>query len=439
MIFEQLIYSDLGCASYLIGCQRSGEALVVDPALDTRELDRALTRHNARLVGVIETHTHADHVSGHGVLALERGVPIWVSPIAMVDFDHQPLTDGTSIKVGNVEIIAVHTPGHRPEHTALQVIDHTRADEPWLALTGDSLFVGDVARPDLAIDGEEGAAILYHALQDRLLTMPDGVEIFPGHVAGSLCGKGMSAKPSTTLGFERRYNEMLQPMGEQAFVAAANTGLAPKPPNINRIVELNCGPLVPRPARPEHLTELPADAPLLDVRDTVDVVHGFATGAFHVPVNQNGFGARAGFLLDSDYPTMLIAENEEQAFHAARALQAIGHLTQRGWITAADAHGDVVLQPLSLEKFLEERGTVQIVDVRSDDELPAPLPGAVQIPLHALHRESLDRLEPGRRTAVICQSSERAGIGAVILARRGFSDVHPVLGGGMGFAALALG
>lgn len=432
MIFEQLIHHDLGCASYLVGCQKVNEAIVIDPPLDIRPLEAALAHHNARLVGVIETHTHADHISGHGILALEFGLPIWVSPLAEVAFESRPMPDGTSIRVGNIELVAVHTPGHRPEHTALQVIDHTRSDEPWLVLTGDSLFVGDVARPDLAIAGQEGAAGLYHSLQERLLTMQDGVEVFPGHVAGSLCGKGMSAKPSSTLGFERRFNDMLRPMGEDAFVVAANTGLSPKPPNLARIVEYNRGPLVPRPIQPQQLTELPSDAPLLDVRASRDAMHGLVAGAYHVPADQNGFGTRAGFLLDPDVATVLIAEDEPQALRAARRLQAIGHLTQRGWILASDAHGTTVLQPLTIEEFLEERDTLQIIDVRADDELPAPLAGAIQIPITSLHDASLAGLDPTRRTAVICQSSQRAGIGAAVLARRGFSDVHPVLGAGMG-------
>ena len=136
MIFEQLIYTDLGCASYLIGCQGVNEAIVVDPSLDTRALMRALERHNARLVGVIETHTHADHISGHGALALELGIPIYVSALADAEHEHIDLNDGDSIKLGNIEIVAMQTPGHRPEHIALQVIDHTRADEPWLLPSG---------------------------------------------------------------------------------------------------------------------------------------------------------------------------------------------------------------------------------------------------------------------------------------------------------------
>ena len=437
MIFEQLIYTDLGCASYLVGCQKVGEAVVVDPALDTTALERALDHHKARLVGVIETHTHADHISGHGALALELGVPVYVSALAGAAHDHIGLADGDSINVGNIELRTMHTPGHRPEHIALEVIDHTRSDEPWLLLTGDSLFVGDVARPDLAVDGEEGAAVLYRTMQERVLQLPDGIEVFPGHVAGSLCGKGMSAKPSTTLGFERRFNEMLQPMGEEAFVAVANAGLAPKPPNLGRIVDCNRGDFVARPPLPQRLAALPADAPVLDVRATADVVRGTVAGALHVPINQTGFGTRAGFLLDPDVPAVLIADDDAQAERAARGLHAIGHFHQAGWLSPADLALDQLLPPLSLEEFLAERDDLQIVDVRNDDELPAPLPGAVQIPLHDLGTASLDALDPARRTAVLCQSSQRSGIGAAILARRGFSDVRPVIGGGMGSPQLA--
>jgi hydroxyacylglutathione hydrolase len=434
VIFEQLIYNDLGCASYLVGCQGTGEAIVIDPPLDVRPVERALAYHKAALVGIIETHTHADHVSGHGTLALEHDVPIWVNPIAEADFPSIPLEDGTSIRVGNIEIRAIHTPGHRPEHTALAVIDHTRSDDPWLILTGDSLFVGDVARPDLAIAGEEGAAGLYRSLQDRLLKMEDGVEVFPGHVAGSLCGKGMSAKPSTTLGFERRFNDMLQPMGEEAFVEAANAGLAPKPPNLARIVDLNRGPLRARPSLPERLDAIPDGSPVLDVRDVATAVRGMLPGAYLVPVAETGFGTRAGFLLDPDVPTVVIADDEEQAHRAARSLQAIGHLEQRGWIPASAVAGTQILEPVDIETTLQAdaAGDAQIVDVRAADETPAPLASATQIPLTDLHAASLDPLDPNRRTVVICQSGARAGVGASILAQRGFTDVHPVLAGGMG-------
>ncbi len=328
MIFEQLIHRDLGCAAYVVGCQASGEAVVVDPALDVAALDEVLARHRARLVAVLETHTHADHVSGHGTLALERGVPVHVHRLAEAEYPHEPLEDGSRIRVGNIELVARHAPGHRPEHTIFLVVDHTRADEPWIALTGDSLFVGDTARPDLAIAGDEGARILYHTLHDGLLQLADGVEVFPGHVAGSLCGRGMSAKASTTIGFERRFNPMLRVEGEAAFATEANRDLVPKPPNLQTVVAINRGPFLPRPPLPERLAAVPADAPLLDVRPSEVYADGHAPGVLHAPASQTGFGNRVGWLLGAQDAPVLVATDEREAQHAAHLLQAAGFLHQ---------------------------------------------------------------------------------------------------------------
>ncbi len=243
MLFHQLLNDDLGCAAYLIGCEGAGEAVVVDPPYAIEPLLAEAERREVRIVRVIETHTHADHVSGHGRLALEHGIPVSIHSSAGVDYPHDPLEDGDEITVGNVTLRCIHTPGHRPEHCCFSVIDRTRADEPWLLLTGDSLFVGDTARPDLAVGAEEGAEGLFHSL-NRLLELPDGVEVFPGHVAGSLCGKGMSSKASTTIGFERRFNPMLRIGVVDAFVAESAGIGSPKPPNLGRIVDLNRGPFL---------------------------------------------------------------------------------------------------------------------------------------------------------------------------------------------------
>src|SRR6185503_14623175 len=217
------------------------------------------------IVRVVETHTHADHLSGHGRLALEQGVPISIHPAAEAEYAHDALTDGLELEFGEVVLRAIHTPGHRPEHTCLAVIDRSRADEPWLVLTGDSLFVGDAARPDLAVGAKEGAEGLFHSLQ-RLLELPDGVEVFPGHVAGSLCGKAMSSKASSTIGFERRFNHALQLEDELAFVAENASVVAPKPPNMTRLVELNRGRLVGAPREVDELPVAPDGATVLDVR-----------------------------------------------------------------------------------------------------------------------------------------------------------------------------
>src|SRR5919106_4841783 len=220
MLFTQFVDDDLGCASYLVGDEEAGIAAVVDPPYAIEPLLEEAVRREVRIVRTMETHTHADHVSGHGRLALEHGVPVSIHPAADVEFAHDPLRDGDEIELGCVVLRCIHTPGHRPEHCCLAVVDRTRAEEPWLVLTGDSLFVGDAARPDLAVGAREGAEGLFHSLR-RLLELPDGVEVFPGHVAGSLCGKAMSSKASTTMGFERRFNPMLRLERVEDFVAAS--------------------------------------------------------------------------------------------------------------------------------------------------------------------------------------------------------------------------
>ncbi|HET6601700.1 MAG TPA: MBL fold metallo-hydrolase, partial [Gaiella sp.] len=172
MLFAQILNSDLGCASYLVGCEEAGEAVVVDPPYAIEEVLAEAERLEVRIVRTLETHTHADHVSGHGRLALEHDVPVSIHPAAGAEYPHDPLEDGAEVTVGNVTLRCISTPGHRPEHCCLAVIDTTRADEPWLVLTGDSLFVGDAARPDLAVGAAEGAEGLFHSLR-RLMELPD--------------------------------------------------------------------------------------------------------------------------------------------------------------------------------------------------------------------------------------------------------------------------
>jgi glyoxylase-like metal-dependent hydrolase (beta-lactamase superfamily II) len=247
VLFRQFVDDDLGCASYLIGDESSGEAVVIDPAYEVAQYLDAAEAEGVRIVRVLETHTHADHVSGHGRLALEHGIPVAIHAAAEPDYEFEALADGDEVKVGAVSIRVIHTPGHRPEHCAFAVSDRERADEPWLVLTGDSLFVGDAARPDLAVEAVEGARDLYRSLL-RLMELPDGVEVHPGHVAGSLCGAGMSSKFSSTIGFERRFNPALSRGDEDEFVAESiRAGV--RPPNMDRIVELNRGPFVGAPNR----------------------------------------------------------------------------------------------------------------------------------------------------------------------------------------------
>src|SRR5688572_18916905 len=242
VFFRQVLNDDLGCASYVIA--DGGEAAVVDPKWEIAEYLQLADEHGFRIAHVLETHNHADHVSGRGRLAAATGAKLYAPHQAGVEYDHVPLAEGDTVAVGEVRIKALETPGHRPEHLAYSVADASRADEPWLVLTGDSLFIGDVARPDLAVEPDEGARGLFNSV-NRLLGLGDYAEAWPAHIGGSLCGgAGMSQKPGSTLGFERRFNPLLRAEDEDEFVRALTDNLAPQPPNFRRIVELNKGPLL---------------------------------------------------------------------------------------------------------------------------------------------------------------------------------------------------
>ncbi len=273
MLFRQFVDDDLGCASYLVGDEHAGGALVVDPAYRIEPYLEEAERRGVRLTAVLETHTHADHVSGHGRLALEHGLPVNVHNAAGADYPHQPLADGSEIEVGDVVLRTLHTPGHHPEHCAFAVIDRTRGEEPWLVLTGDSLFVGDAARPDLAIDARDGAEDLFRSLH-QLVDLGDGVEVYPGHVAGSLCGAAMSSKASTTIGFERRYNHALLEDHDE-FLGLALGPQPPRPPNMERIVELNRGPLVAEQPPLQEIADA-GDAVVLDASPARDFAGAIA-------------------------------------------------------------------------------------------------------------------------------------------------------------------
>ena len=255
MIFRQITQDDLGCASYLIGDEKAGVAAVVDPKLEIDEYLRVARFLGVSIEHILETHNHADHVSGHGRLAAATGATIHIHRDAQPDYDHEPFDDGWELELGGVRVRALHTPGHRPEHTAFALIDSRRGDEPWAVLTGDTLFVGDVARPDLAIDKEAGARGIYESLHGKLLSLGGSTELWPGHLGGSLCGgPGMDLKVSSTVGYEREHNPTLAIDDEDRFVEEAIGKLGPQPPNFQNIVALNRGPLSTATADPHPLT-----------------------------------------------------------------------------------------------------------------------------------------------------------------------------------------
>lgn len=244
MFFRQLLNDETACASYLLGCKTHSQFAVVDPHIDLVEEYMALAEaQGAPIVAVLETHVQADHVSGLPELVARTGATAYLPADAGVEFEHRALADRDVVKLGNTELQAIGTPGHAAAHHAYLVTDRTRGDEPWLVLTGDALLVGDAGRPDLHAHGEqtveEMARALYRSLTGRLLALPDHLVLYPAHYSGSVCGRGLSANPISTVGFERRNNAALQFDSEDAFVRALTRDLPPAPEQQQAIVEAN--------------------------------------------------------------------------------------------------------------------------------------------------------------------------------------------------------
>ena len=244
MFFRQLLNDRTACASYLFGCNTAGQLAVVDAHADlVDDYIAAAEAQGSRIAAVIETHVQADHVSGLPALVERMGATAYMPEGAGVEFEHHPLADGELIKLGNTVIQAIATPGHAAAHHAYLVTDHRRGDEPWMVLSGDALLVGDAGRPDLHAHGEQTveqmARTLYRSLTDRLLALPDHLLLYPGHYSGSVCGRGLSGNPASTIGFERRHNRALAHDSEEAFVAALIEDIPPAPEGQAEIVAAN--------------------------------------------------------------------------------------------------------------------------------------------------------------------------------------------------------
>jgi hydroxyacylglutathione hydrolase len=422
VLFRQFVDDDLGCASYLIGDSATGEAFVIDPAYAIEQYLEAAEAEGVRIVRALETHTHADHVSGHGRLALEHGVPVSVHPIAEPEFEFDPLADGATLQAGSVPVRVLHTPGHRPEHCAF-VVDER------LVLTGDSLFVGDAARPDLAVDAREGAEGLFHSLQ-RLTQLPDAYDVYPGHVAGSLCGAAMSPAHSTTIGAEKRTNVALAFGDMQEFITSSAGVSTPRPPTTARVVALNKGGFLPAAAQVERLPEI-GDATVLDVRAASEHAAGHVQGAFNVPLSGSSFATRAGFILDPEERIVLHASDDDEAERAARGLRSVGFLELAGYVVGVAATERS--QPVELDELgrLLDEGSVQVLDVREKSERDVGyIPGSLHIPYRLLRETGTDGLDTSKPVVTICESGTRASIAASVLVAAGV-DARPVLDGGV--------
>jgi hydroxyacylglutathione hydrolase len=453
MILHRFYDDYLAQASYLVGCGASGEALVIDPNRDVEQYIQAAAKENLRIVAVTETHIHADYVSGSRELADRTGATLYLSKEGGEDWQYafaddpnvKLIGDGSEIRIGGLLVRALHTPGHTPEHLTFLLTDTPASDEPCCAFTGDFIFVGDIGRPDLLERAanyvgtmEAGARTLFESVQN-FRSLDDSLLIWPGHGAGSACGKNLGGVPVTSLGYEAKTNWALLAEGEDNFVAEVLSG-QPEPPNyfkemkrINRQGAPMIGAISapPRLAFSEFVELLEAGALIVDARESEKFAAGFVPGCLHVAKGKS-FVNWAGWLLPYDQPIYLVTDSAEDALEARRGLALIGLDDVRGWFgpEVVRQYGEeagklaTVVQVGSeeFESVLQEPD-VTVLDVRFDSERSSKrVEGSVHIPLSQL-RARLDEVPRGGRVLVHCSGGTRSPIAASILRDAGFERI----------------
>jgi glyoxylase-like metal-dependent hydrolase (beta-lactamase superfamily II)/rhodanese-related sulfurtransferase len=448
MYFKQFYLGCLAQASYLIGSE--GEAVVVDPRRDVDEYLAAAEEQGLRIGWVIETHLHADFVSGHRELAERTGAQIVFGARAGAAFPHLAVHHGQELRLGRVVLRFLETPGHTPESVSVLVIDTDASPEPRMVLTGDTLFIGDVGRPDLVgAQGhtpEEMAGLLFDSLHERLLTLPDHVEVFPAHGAGSLCGRNISKETSSTIGEQRRSNYALQPMAREQFVRMMTTDLPQAPGYFARDAALNregAAPLAdhsrPRGLSPAEVAQhVQAGAVVLDVRGAAAFGAGHVPGALNVGLGGQ-FASWAGTLVDAARPIVIVADDAAGVEEAVVRLARVGLENLAGYLedglAAWDRDGRTIahLPQIAVDELkaqIDERGdALQLLDVRRPAEyLAGHVPGAANLPLDRLPA-ALGTVDASRPTAVLCAGGYRSSAASSLLQRNGFHDLQNVVGG----------
>lgn len=458
MYFKHFYDADLAQGSYLIGCQAAGEAVVVDARRDVAVYLDDAAANGLRIVAVTETHIHADYLSGSRELAAATGAALYLSdeggPDWLYEFDHLPLVDGSRVRVGQVELTALHTPGHTPEHLSFLITDRAVADEPGYLLSGDFVFVGDLGRPDLLDEAAlgvdtrfAGAQALFDSLRDAFLSLPDHVQVWPGHGAGSACGKALGAVASSTVGYERRtawWRGYLERGDRDGFVAELLAGQPDAPAYFARMKRHNRqGPalLAGRPPLQRFSgTELAGrvnrDLILIDSRPGASQRAGSTPGALSLPAG-NSFATYASYFIDPEADTrdiVVLANDEEHAARLRDKLSYVGIDNVIGYVTSLDG---LPLKPVELVAP-EELGRLPaslLLDVRTRGEFElGAVPGSRQLHAGQLLAR-LDELPRGGKLVLYCQGGGRALAAASALRARGFGNVVELDGSYEGWLA----
>jgi len=448
MYFKQFYLNCLAHASYLIGSE--GEAAVVDPQRDVDQYIEEAAAQNLNIRYILETHLHADFVSGHRELAARTGAEIVFGEKAGATFPHRAVKDGDELAVGKVSLRILETPGHTPESICILVTDTEDSQRPSKLLTGDTLFIGDVGRPDLAggkgYTKEAMAAMMYDSLA-KLMQLDDAVEVYPAHGAGSMCGKNLSTETSSTIGQQRKFNYALQPMTRDEFVRIMTTDLPEAPAYFSKDAEINRSGAaaltgLPKPSSlsPAEVFELGAQGQvILDVRPAAEFGAGHIPGALNIGLGGQ-FASWAGSLIPLPAPIVIVADSDEQVEEAQLRLARVGLENVKGYLAGGMSAWQDAGQPVAkvpqitvdeLKELIETRPDLQIIDVRRPAEYSSGhAPRAITAPLAQL-RESLPKLnlKPDTQTAIICAGGYRSSAGTSILQRTGFTNLLNVTGG----------
>ncbi len=444
MYFEQFYLGCLAHASYMLGSE--GEAAVVDPQRDVDLYLKAANEHGLKIRHIFETHLHADFVSGHVELAARTGATIHIGARAEATFPHDALRDGSEIRLGKVRIAALETPGHTPEGMSLVIIDEEKSSQPWAVLTGDTLFIGDVGRPDLskAHTPQQLAGMMYDSLHDKLLKLGDDVLVYPAHGAGSLCGRNMRAERSSTIGMERRTNYALQIRGRDEFIRQMTENLPARPEYFLQDAQINragASPLAELPelagVSPQELnTLLEQDVFALDVRPNADFAAAHVPGSVNIALSGQ-FASWAGALMGLSAKPVLIADTPEQYAEARMRLARVGIEDPRGFLQGGVAAWKQAGLPVAelpqitvqeLDECFSSHG-LQVLDVRREGEWQAGhIAEAAWFPLDQF-KVSAPEVDPDKPLAVHCQGGYRSMIACSLLRRAGVENVINVTGG----------
>jgi hydroxyacylglutathione hydrolase len=448
-MFVQRVFTEgLAQASFVIGSERTGEAVVIDPRRDVQVYLDIAAAHNLRITHVYETHIHADYASGTQELVAASGATAMLSAAGQSNFAHQPVHDGDEQALGELRFRALLTPGHTPEHISILVSDSSQPDDAPLLFTGDALFVGAVGRPDLLGESQTQALAhaLYRTVHETFMRLDDDIIVYPGHGAGSACGKAIGDAPSTTMGQEKRFNYAFQPMEEEQFVALMLDGLPDAPPYFPVMKKLNKrgAPVLNGIPQPPELgidalceIQRQGEAILVDVRESTAFGSGFLRGALNIGLGPS-LPNWAGWAVSYERPIALIVTDAGDVAEAVTWLIRIGLDQVTGYAVAnpgawREAGLDVAhvpqLQPSEGHARLAD-GDLHVLDVRNDDEWEqGHVPGARHIPLGDLATGQQDGLRTDQPVAVMCAAGYRSSLGTSILKARGFETVYNLSGG----------